>query len=232
MTAPDWDSLKPAAPNWDDLRPADHGLSDIREKAIAALPESMQDVARKALSGVAPSWTHNPASYSPYKPANPNSMPNDAINPVGTDTQMVGATAAAGAGSVGARMLARATEGAPPGPIPGIARPPPMPAEAPAPNFPRGVSPENPVNLQPPSPVIRGPGGQWQPNPAYKPAALDPPPLPVPVSRDPDDDAVLALAVAARADRIVSGDADLLTLRVHAGIPIVDPASAIAGLDA
>jgi putative PIN family toxin of toxin-antitoxin system len=57
---------------------------------------------------------------------------------------------------------------------------------------------------------------------------IDPPPLPTPVSRDPDDDAVLALAVASQADLIVSGDADLLVLGTHAGIPIVDAASAIA----
>lgn len=57
---------------------------------------------------------------------------------------------------------------------------------------------------------------------------IDPPPLPAPVSRDPDDDAVLALAVATQADLIVSGDADLLTLGVHAGIQIVDAANALA----
>jgi putative PIN family toxin of toxin-antitoxin system len=46
-------------------------------------------------------------------------------------------------------------------------------------------------------------------------------------SRDPDDNVVLAVAVASRADMIISGDADLLTLGSHAGIPIVDPAAAI-----
>lgn len=56
---------------------------------------------------------------------------------------------------------------------------------------------------------------------------IDPPPLPVPVSRDPDDDAVLALAVAGRADLIVSGDTDLLVLATHAGIQIVSPARAV-----
>jgi putative PIN family toxin of toxin-antitoxin system len=60
---------------------------------------------------------------------------------------------------------------------------------------------------------------------------VDAPPLPAPVSRDPDDDAVLALAVAAQADLIISGDADLLALAGHAGIPIVDAAAAIAQLD-
>ena len=48
------------------------------------------------------------------------------------------------------------------------------------------------------------------------------------ISRDPDDDVVLAVAVAARADLIVSGDIDLLILRSYRGIPIVDPASALA----
>jgi predicted nucleic acid-binding protein len=41
---------------------------------------------------------------------------------------------------------------------------------------------------------------------------------------------VLALAIASQADPIVSGDADLLTLGAHAGIPIVDAVSAIARL--
>jgi predicted nucleic acid-binding protein len=39
---------------------------------------------------------------------------------------------------------------------------------------------------------------------------------------------VLALAVASQADLIITGDADLLTLGSHAGIPIIDPAEAIA----
>jgi putative PIN family toxin of toxin-antitoxin system len=57
---------------------------------------------------------------------------------------------------------------------------------------------------------------------------VDPPPLPAPVSRDPDDDAVLALAVATQADLIVSGDADLLVLGAHKGIPIVTPVQAVS----
>jgi uncharacterized protein len=39
------------------------------------------------------------------------------------------------------------------------------------------------------------------------------------VSRDPDDDAVLACALAAQADLIVSGDQDLLVLQTFEGIP-------------
>jgi putative PIN family toxin of toxin-antitoxin system len=56
---------------------------------------------------------------------------------------------------------------------------------------------------------------------------IDPPPLPAPVSRDPSDDEVLALAAASQADLIITGDADLLTLGSHAGIPIIDPAEAL-----
>lgn len=56
---------------------------------------------------------------------------------------------------------------------------------------------------------------------------IEPPPLPKPVCRDPDDDEVLALAVAANADLIVSGDPDLLVLKSFQGIPIVSPAEAI-----
>ncbi len=57
---------------------------------------------------------------------------------------------------------------------------------------------------------------------------VDPPPLPAPVSRDPDDDGILALVVAARADLIVSGDADLLVPGAHSGIPIVNPDRSLA----
>lgn len=46
------------------------------------------------------------------------------------------------------------------------------------------------------------------------------------VSRDADDDAVLACALAARADLIVSGDDDLLVLKSFNGIPIFTAAQA------
>ncbi len=39
--------------------------------------------------------------------------------------------------------------------------------------------------------------------------------------RDPDDDEFLALAVEGRAERLVSGDKDLLVLKSIRGIPIV-----------
>ena len=53
------------------------------------------------------------------------------------------------------------------------------------------------------------------------------PPLPQPVCRDQDDDAVLACALAAHAELIVSGDADLLVLEQFQGIRIVTPAQAV-----
>jgi putative PIN family toxin of toxin-antitoxin system len=60
---------------------------------------------------------------------------------------------------------------------------------------------------------------------------VEPPPLAVPVCRDPDDDAVLALALAARVDLIVSGDDDLLSLKHYQGVPIVSAAQAVAQLE-
>lgn len=54
----------------------------------------------------------------------------------------------------------------------------------------------------------------------------DPEPLP-PTSRDPDDDHVLACALAAHADLIVSGDADLLVLKTFQNIPILTPTAAL-----
>lgn len=56
---------------------------------------------------------------------------------------------------------------------------------------------------------------------------IEPPPLPQPVCRDPDDDAVLACALAAQADLIVSGDRDLLVLNEHQGVRIVTAAQAL-----
>lgn len=47
------------------------------------------------------------------------------------------------------------------------------------------------------------------------------------VSRDADDDAVLACALAARANLIVSGDDDLLTLKSFEGIRIVTARDAV-----
>jgi putative PIN family toxin of toxin-antitoxin system len=54
-------------------------------------------------------------------------------------------------------------------------------------------------------------------------------PISVPriVPNDPDDDHVLALATAANAELIVSGDEDLLSLNRYQGIDIVTPAEAL-----
>lgn len=52
-------------------------------------------------------------------------------------------------------------------------------------------------------------------------------PLSEPVAPDPDDDAVLACALAAKADLIVSGYNDLLVLKNYGSIPIVTVAEAL-----
>ncbi len=49
----------------------------------------------------------------------------------------------------------------------------------------------------------------------------------LPVSADPDDDEVLACAVAAAVDLIVSGDKDLLNLKRFLGIEIVSAGEAL-----
>lgn len=54
--------------------------------------------------------------------------------------------------------------------------------------------------------------------------------LAAPVCRDPDDDVILATAIAADADLIVTGDKDLLVLKEFQQIPIVTPAECFARL--
>lgn len=56
---------------------------------------------------------------------------------------------------------------------------------------------------------------------------LQPHPLPKPTCRDPDDDEVLALALLAQADLIVSGDNDLLAMRGFEGIEILTAPEAL-----
>lgn len=55
--------------------------------------------------------------------------------------------------------------------------------------------------------------------------------LATPISRDPDDDHVIACAIAARADLIVSGDRDLLDLGQHQTTRILAAAQAIRQID-
>jgi len=62
--------------------------------------------------------------------------------------------------------------------------------------------------------------------------AVEPQALDRPVSRDPDDDQILACALAAHADAIVSGDADLLTLGSFEGMPIVSAATVVEKIEA
>ncbi len=50
------------------------------------------------------------------------------------------------------------------------------------------------------------------------------------VERDPDDDHVIACALAARADAIVSGDRHLLDLGQHQGFAIITATAALARL--
>lgn len=54
----------------------------------------------------------------------------------------------------------------------------------------------------------------------------------VAVCRDPKDDIFLSVAVAGRADLIVTGDNDLLSLHPFRGIPIVTPTTFLATLGA
>ena len=56
---------------------------------------------------------------------------------------------------------------------------------------------------------------------------VSPASIPSVVGTDPDDDYVIAAAVAAHADLLVSGDDDVLRLADHQGIRIVGPAEAL-----
>lgn len=63
-------------------------------------------------------------------------------------------------------------------------------------------------------------------------AIVDAPPVAAAGLRDLDDVAVLACALAARVDAIVSGDADLLVLGNFRGIPILSPTECVARMAA
>jgi uncharacterized protein len=60
---------------------------------------------------------------------------------------------------------------------------------------------------------------------------VEPQPLSAPASRDPDDDHVLACALAARADLIVTRDLDLLDLKTYQNIPILAAADALRRIE-
>ena len=62
-------------------------------------------------------------------------------------------------------------------------------------------------------------------------AIVKPPPMTEHISRDRDDDEVLAAALSAKADAIVTGDNDLLVLKSHEGIPILTPRQLVQLLD-
>jgi uncharacterized protein len=52
---------------------------------------------------------------------------------------------------------------------------------------------------------------------------VDPAALSSSVCRDPDDDVVLATALAGRAEHLITGENDLLTLKTYRGIKILTP---------
>jgi putative PIN family toxin of toxin-antitoxin system len=57
---------------------------------------------------------------------------------------------------------------------------------------------------------------------------VDPAPLAKPVCRDKDDDNILATALAANCDALITGDKDLLVLKKYAGFTILSPNEVLA----
>lgn len=60
--------------------------------------------------------------------------------------------------------------------------------------------------------------------------AIPQPPPPTPLCRDPDDLTFLQLALAARADALVTGDADLLATSSASPIPVITVNAAVSHL--
>ncbi len=52
---------------------------------------------------------------------------------------------------------------------------------------------------------------------------VDPPPIPGAAPRDPDDDKIIACAVAAGVEYLVTRDRDLLSIRSYSGVEIIAP---------
>ena len=48
------------------------------------------------------------------------------------------------------------------------------------------------------------------------------------IVRDPNDDAIVACAVAAGADYLVTRDKDLLSIKAHQGIAVISPEAFLA----
>jgi putative PIN family toxin of toxin-antitoxin system len=62
-------------------------------------------------------------------------------------------------------------------------------------------------------------------------SVIKPGPLPKQICRDADDDEVLAVAIAAEAEMILTGDKDLLVLKRFQGIRILSPRQFVELLD-
>ena len=62
-------------------------------------------------------------------------------------------------------------------------------------------------------------------------SVIKPEPLPKQFCRDADDDEVLAVAIAAKAEMILTGDKDLLVLEKFQGIRIISPRQFIEWMD-
>ena len=60
---------------------------------------------------------------------------------------------------------------------------------------------------------------------------LKPKSLLKPVCRDPDDDELLAIALAGKAEIILTGDKDLLTLKQFQGVKILSPRQFVEWMD-
>ena len=123
-SSPKWESTE--APSWaaPSHEEVNQGLGSIRQRLIANLNSDFPSYNK----ATAPQPRPTP-NGSPYQPADPQHMPNDAINPVGSDAQMQQAI-----------MMAGSLRGALPKPQPAALPALPAPTPTPPPNVP-------PVNM-------------------------------------------------------------------------------------